>query len=366
MPIICNVLETRGVLQDEGTRKRFAEHLPGRTSGWEAAEALGDDVASAYWSSVSIHIRDDSEPRDAAYAIRRLLGENRPRSAFSAVAYTPELLPEDQLTHILQAVAYGEEPDGPFPDAYRLDGVFQRLDAANHMSDEQIANLEMPFIQLLCNHGYRNHERTLAVHRELARDPELFIQLVQWRYGRRDGGNEPAHADLTQERREVLSNLAYHALEGWNEVPGCGADGVIVEGAFNDWAENTLRLAAEVDRREVAEIHIGGLLARFARQRSWDDWLPVCILDFLNRPENSGLRDRIDLGVSNARGVTTRSPYDGGERERHLAVRYRELSTRYGNSHPRVSTMLISIADGYERDAIRHDERAAVGERWRP
>ena len=63
LPLICNFLETRGVLQDEGTRKRFAEHLPGRTSGWEAAEALGDDVASAYWSSVSIHVRDDSEPR---------------------------------------------------------------------------------------------------------------------------------------------------------------------------------------------------------------------------------------------------------------------------------------------------------------
>lgn len=366
LPLICNFLETRGVLQDEGTRKRFAEHLPGRTSGWEAAEALGDDVASAYWSSVSIHIRDDTEPRHAEYAVRRLLEANRPRSAFSAVAYNPERLPEDQWSHILQAVAYGEEPDGPFPDSYRLDGVFQRLDAADQMSDEQIANLEMPFIQLLCNHGYRNHERTLAVHRELARDPELFIQLVQWRYRRRDGGNEPAHADLTQERREVLSNLAYHALEGWNEVPGCSADGVIVEGIFNEWAENALRLAVEVDRREVAEIHIGGLLARFARQRSWDDWLPVCVLDFLNRPDNSGLRDRIDLGVSNARGVTTRSPYDGGEQERHLAVRYRELSTRYGNSHPRVSTMLISIADGYERDAIRHDERAAVGERWRP
>ena len=366
LPRICNDLAARRVLEDEGTRQRFAEHLPGRAVGWEVAEALGEDVASAYWSSVFINIRDDTEPRDAEYAIRRLLEVNRPRSAFSAVAYTPERLPEDQWTLILQAIAYGEEPDGPFPDAYRLDGVFQHLDAAEHMSDEQIANLEMPFIQLLCNHGYRNHERTLAVHRQLARDPALFMQLVQWRYNRRDGGAEPDYDELPPERRKILSNLAYHTLEGWNEVPGCDADGVIVEAAFSEWAETALRLAAEVDRTVFAEIHLGGLLARFARRRSWDDWLPECILDFLNRAENSGLREKFDLGVSNARGVTTRSPYDGGAQERHLAVRYRELSTRYSNSHPRVSTMLISVAEDFERDATRHDDQAAVGERWRP
>lgn len=43
------------------------------------------------------------------------------------------------------------------------------------------------------------------------------------------------------------------------------------------------------------------------------------------------------MGVRNARGVTMRSPYDGGAQERRLAERYRELAARYGNSHPRLS-----------------------------
>lgn len=363
---VSNALAEQGVLNGTERRKRFAEQLPGRPIGWEVAEALDDDVALAFWNSVSIHTWDDTTPEDVEYAIGKLLAVQRPRSAFSAVSFNQDRLTAEQWVHILQAITRGEEPDGPFPSAYNLDKVFQRLDAAEEISDEQIAGLELPFIPLLCRHGHHNHERTLAVHRELVRDPNLFVQLLCWNYKRRDGADEPEQAELSPERREFLAELAYHSLQGWTIVPGCGVDGEIVEENFNAWAEDALHHAAEVGRKEVAEIHFGALLARFARRRSWDDWLPACVLDFLNRQENGGLREKFDLGVRNARGVTTRGPYDGGEQERRLAGRYRGLAARYGNSHPRVFAMLISIAEGYERDARRQDEEAAVDERWHP
>ncbi|MCE8421245.1 hypothetical protein LZ190_21715, partial [Rhodovulum sulfidophilum] len=258
------------------------------------------------------------------------------------------------------------QTNGAFPSSYNLDEVFQLLDADDAISDDQIANLELPFVKLLCSYGHRDHERALALHRELARDPNLFVKLLCWHYRRRDGADEPERGELSAERKDFLAELAYHSLKGWNTVTGCSDGGEVSRERFNTWAETAFQLATDADRKEVAETHFGALLARMARRRPWDDWLPDVILEHLDRSACAGLRERFCMGVRNARGVTMRSPYDGGEQERRLAERYRELAARYGNSHPRLSESLISIAEWYEWDARREDERAAVGERWHP
>ncbi|MGD9477089.1 hypothetical protein [Shinella sp. G-2] len=363
---VLSILNKSGTLKSAAVQHRLAKHLPGRAPGWLAAEELGSDVAATYWSTVSIRIWDDTPSEEIEYAIGKLLSVRRPRSAFAAAELWPDRLSPEQWERILQAISYGQEPDGVLPSEYHLDEVFKRLDEADNISDERIATLELPFVPLLCRYGHRHHERTLAVHRELARDPSLFVQMLSWRYRRGDGRDDPGQQEVTPEHQKFLAELTYHALERWNKLPGLNKDGNIVEKDFIAWAEESMRRATEIDRKEVAETHFGALLARFARHRPWEDWLPVTILDFLDRAENGGLREMFDLGVQNARGATTRGPYDGGEQERKLAGRYRELAARYGNSHPRVSALLVSIANGYERDARREDEQAAVGERWHP
>ncbi|WP_209004874.1 hypothetical protein [Pannonibacter phragmitetus] len=363
---VVEKLNQKGILDAAVVARRLVENLPGNRSGWEVAEELGAEAESTYWRTVSIRLWDDTPTNEVEFAIAKLLDAQRARSAFAAMSFWPDRLSPDWWERILQSVVNGEEADGPFPDAYHLDEVFKRLDGAENISNHRIASLELPFIPLLCRHGHRHHERALAVHRELARDPSLFVQFLCWQYRRRDGKEDPGQQGVPLDRQKFLAELAHHTLEGWNEVPGLGEDGEIVETAFNAWADEAMRQASEADRREVAETHFGALLARFARRRPWNNWLPMPILDFLDRSENSGLRDKFDLGVRNSRGVTTRGPYDGGEQERKLAQRYRSLANRYGNSHPRVSSVLTSVAESYEWDARRQDERAAVGERWHP
>lgn len=357
---VTTALSAEGFLNRDKDRQRLAENLPGRREGWEVAEALGDDIASAFWKSASIQFWGDSPLCEVKYGIQKLLAFQRPRSAFLAVQYHPEFLPAQQWLDILSAIARGEEPEGPFPDGYNLDRAFQRLDEATDVSDEQIASLELPFVRLLGHHG----GRTLAVHRQLSQDPNLFVEMLCWIFRRRDGAPDPEQEEQSLERRQALAELAFHAFEEWDNVPGSNVDGEIDCDKFNAWVEAALSRATDVDRKEVAESYLGALLGRLARRRAWADWLPTCILDFLNRPEHGSLRGKFCLGVHNARGMTSRSPYDGGAQERRLAGHYHELAVRYGNSHPRVSSMLVSIAEDYERDARREDEEAAVGERW--
>ena len=361
-----NCLKVQGHLKGTDVRSRLAKHLPGRAVGWEVAEALGDDISSVFWNSAHIELWASTPAEEIKYAVGKLLAVQRPRSAFSAVCSNRIQLPAALWIEILEAVSRDEEPDGPLPDAYRLGKVFQYLDAADDVTDEQIANLELLFVPGLFSYDRRNHQRTLALHRRIARDPEFFVDLLRWCYKRHDRAEEAGHDDIPASGRTLRGDLAYRLLEGWYTVPGCDANELVDQDEFNSWANTALLLAEEAGRKEVAEVHFGALLARLAKQRSWDDWLPVCILDYLERPENQGLRDKLSCGVRNARGPTTRGVYDSGAKERQLAERYHDLAARTRNSHPRIAETLVGVAKGYERDGRRQDERAAVEERWHP
>ncbi|KJZ21860.1 XRE family transcriptional regulator [Tritonibacter mobilis] len=359
-------LEAQGALNCEAERLRFAEHLPGHSIGWNVAESLGEDAASAFWNSVSIRIYDDTPLDEMEYAAKKLLRHQRPKSAFSTFCLFVDKLSAARWVEILQAVVRGEEPNGPSLNSHALGEVFQLLDAEEAISDDQIAYLELPFVRILRTHGSERHKRTLAIHRQLACDPQYFVEMLCWRYPRSDGSDQVELEEHSVERQKFFEDLAYHTLEGWGKVPGCDDDGVMCPDDFIAWTDTAFRLAVDAGRNELAEIHFSALLAKMARSRPWANWLPNVVLDYLDRSEHAGLREYFCVGVRNARGMTCRYPYDGGAQERKLAGRYRELATRYGSSHPRLSESLKSIAEGYEWDARREDERAAVGERWHP
>lgn len=363
---VISILKENDTLSIVSVIHRVVDNLPGFAAGWAVAEHLGQDLSNRYWKSVSVNLWQDTTDEDIEFAIVKLLSVNRPRSALSALIYMPERLAAKYWIKILQAVSNGEEPEGKIPDGYHLGEIFKNLDSDRSITNEQLAMLELPYVPLLCGYGHRNHERTLAVHRMLATDPDFFVQLLSWLYKPRNSPTHPEEENISQERREVLAELAYHTLEGWNIVPGLAEDGVLNDEQFSSWAIEALKKAEEVDRKEVAENHISSMLARYARRLTWESWLPVSILNFLERPECMGLRDRFELGVRNARGITSRGPYDGGEQERQLAKNYYGLATQYQHSHPRVSSLLRIIAEDYEKDARSEDDDAVMSERWRP
>ena len=68
----------------------------------------------------------------------------------------------------------------------------------------------------------------------------------------------------------------------------------------------------------------------------------------------------IHVGVVNDRGFTTRGPYDGGEKERNIAARYKRWAQQASGEWPRTSRILRRLAEEYEREAGRHDAEAQV------
>ncbi|MBP8808520.1 MAG: hypothetical protein KBG48_14510 [Kofleriaceae bacterium] len=81
--------------------------------------------------------------------------------------------------------------------------------------------------------------------------------------------------------------------------------------------------------------------------------------DAIDRTRSKELESGFRTGVYNRRGVTTRGLDDGGALERTEAARYRAWADAVRRTHPRTGAVLEAIADRYEADAARHDDRAA-------
>lgn len=365
LPAVVTVLNERLVLDTLDKRYRFVKALPGIPSGWQVAEAMGEELAAIYWNTASLSIWDDTPIDEVRFGIKKLLEAKRPRSAFLAVHALPDRISPDMWVHILQGIAQGDEPEGQLPSAHSIDDILQCVEKSRRIPEDQLVQLEFPFISALCSGGQTVFGRSLAVHRELSRNPESFVQLLTWLYQPKDRANE-LDVEYTAEQQRNLANIAFHALASWGILPGCQEDGNVDREKFVTWMGQALQRATEVDRRGVAESQLGRLLGRFARHRTRDQWLPDSVLGFLDMPENSDLLKQLDLGVHSARGVTRRSPFDGGAQERALAGKYRDLAAKYGTIYPRVSAQLIVIAESYEHDARQHDEEAAIDERWHP
>lgn len=364
LPAVVTVLDERLVLDTLDKRHRFVKALPGIPSGWRVADAMGEELSAIYWNTVSLSIWNDTPIDEVRFGIKKLLEAKRPRSAFLAVYALPDRISADQWVHILQGIAQGDEPDGQLPSVYDIGDILQHVEKVGSVAEDKLMQLELPFISALFSGGQSGFGRTRAVHRELSRNPEFFVQLLTWLYQRKDGAND--NLEYTAEQQRNLADIAFHSLESWGIVPGCQDDGSVDREEFVTWIEQALLRATEVDRRGVAESQLGRLLGRFARHRSWDQWLPDSVLGFLDMPENSDLLKQLDLGVHSARGVTRRRPFDGGAQERALAGEYRNLAAKYATVYPRVSAQLIVIAESYEHDARRYDEEAAIDERWHP
>lgn len=358
-------LDQKGILDIADNRKRVAQSLPGNTAGWSAVKSMGKVADDAYWRSVNLTIMRDTPREEAKHVVEHLLKYQRPRSAFYAACRTPSKIDAEQWVQLLQSLATIDEPDGNLPDAYNLDVVFTHLEDTSDTPEDRIAELELPFIPLLSCYGHRISNRTLALHRVLAHDPSLFVQLLNWRYAE-NNLMAPESDGYAREQKGILNHVAYHAFEGWTTVPGMRDDGTLESEAFLQWATDAFQQAASEDLQEGAEREFGKLLARLARYRPWNDWLPAEVLKYLDRPENGGLRSKLELGVQNARGITRRLPFEGGTQEQRLAEKYRSTAAQYEQTYPRVAILLKSIASHFEWDGRRHEDAAIYNERWQP
>ena len=87
-------------------------------------------------------------------------------------------------------------------------------------------------------------------------------------------------------------------------------------------------------------------------------WPCLAVRKVLQLEQDADLERHLLVSRRNQRGVTVRSPYEGGTQERRLAKKYRGWADAVRDQWPRSGKLLDEIADDYEADARREDKQA--------
>ena len=311
-------------------------------------------VQEAYWSNVDErHIMwAKLNEQEFSRAVNYLLAAGRSLSAARLLNHRS--MSSGVIVQVLEQIpidrSRNTEPERTRDglSSYRISQLFEQLDAADDVSNEVIARLEILYI-----HELREDRPNLELYKEIVRVPSLFAELT---FGSSDGQKD--EVKLEAEKRKVIGDLAFEILRYNRELPGMQSDGTVDLDSLCNWVSEARRLCNESGRREIGDQYIGQILANAPADA---DGLWPCepVRDALE--EYSG-KENIGMGFiegkCNLRGVTRREMYEGGEQERNLATKFREDAANCKIRWPSTAKLLRKLAADYEAQAIDVDNRA--------
>jgi hypothetical protein len=314
---------------------------------WEMAAACGMETEDAYWNLVQpvLWMRDMGEEAD--FVLRRLLEAKRPKSALQCCLFELEKTDARLLFDMLGGFLRGEEPDGPRLESWHFGQIVERLEQSGEI--ERIALIQLEF-SLFPALGYGNEARAKVLYEAVMSDPATFAELITILY-------KPKHGDKEGPISEAMQTMATHAwniLHHCTRQPGTNSAGEIDGEAFLHFIEEARDLCGKADRLAACDETLGEILAH-APADADGTWPFKPARQVLDRPELEDMRRGFVIGTRNKRGMTSRSPWDGGDQERDLAAYYRKQAAIVQSIQPHVASMLEEIADSYEHEGHRED-----------
>lgn len=132
--------------------------------------------------------------------------------------------------------------------------------------------------------------------------------------------------------------------------------------ALSQWVTEARRLCADYGRSRIGDEYIGRILSKAPTD---EDGVPPClaVCKVMEGVGSQDIASGFAIGTLNARGVTVRGIGEGGRQERELAEGFRSWARQRSPYYPFVGGILESIADNYDRRALREDDEARIEQR---
>jgi hypothetical protein len=290
---------------------------------------------------------------DAEFAIDRLLGVDRVLTALREAGSAPEKLSRNTLLRVLQAGLEAlptiASSDGTMWQYY-LERIFARV--RNGEIDEMVVGkLEWGFLPL-----FRFLPFPVALYRLLQKDAQFFAEIVSLACPLEGDEGEAVMEEPVRRRTE----LGLQLLSEWHTPPGLGMDGTLDPIHLREWLAKARAACAAAKRSAVCDYWIGQILSSVPVVED-GVWPHPCVRDVIEDAASVDLEEGLRRARVNSRGVTVRSPFEGGLQERKLAKQYREWARGMG-AQWRTARLLNSLADIYEAIGKSGDVRAELRE----
>ena len=323
----------------------FVASAPQSMELWVIVENQPTEVRDHFWKIVR-PLYYQMDKADLSFCIEKLLAAERPRTALEALGSRAGDVSGDLLAEMLKGIASGQEADVGLAQPWHIARVFEALSEAD-FSQSDLVGLEFLYYPVLSRDKY-GAPHLMA---EILSNPDTFIELICLRFRPRGAESESVSEDL-----RFAAGAARSLIDGGRGVPGRDQDGSIDREQFFSWVNRVRELARQNDREAATDYTVGAWLSDWPLNKGQEYWPDEVIAELLDQEDCEDIRRGFCTGVRNARGVTSRMPYDGGKQEREVAREFRRFASYWEESKPSLAAMIENLAKSYEHEARRHDE----------
>ncbi len=321
---------------------------------WEFVSSLDSEIQNEYWKN--IYPSFYKIPVDEKIlGVEMLIKHRRFFSTIDICSHFVEEMPTNLLAELLKKTVTEEASEPPSLKGYKIERIFETLDKRNDLEKAILINLEWLYLPFLDSYGTRRNPKVLE--EELTRSPEFFVDVLKWIYMPKDKEKmEEERKGLSDEVVQNRATQAYHLLHSWKKIPGMKSDNSIDKTVLMEWINKARTLAEEQSRLEVADMHIGQVLAEYPENVA--EWPQVIIFQVIEEINTDSIKRNYSSAMFNKKGSSSRGPFDGGDIERGKASYFEKLANDFKNKYPNVAEIFKRLAEGYLIDAKRVDDQA--------
>lgn len=322
----------------------------------DIAEKHSNLIKQSYWSKIQVGFWDRN---DTERIVRELISVNRYGMAIEIIGSNIKKIqiPDDEITSIL----YTYYIKGYFTeqrcDMYQITSILEVLDESDNPTVIQtLILIEFLLYRYLM---HRVNISTLRFTKELSRNPELMIQLVELAYRPDDGTDEQYKYDVG-ENEKTMAKCAWHIFHfGGNIVSFSNKEGEFDGYRMKQYIFELYRLAKEKKRTKIIDFIVGSILGDIPRDNNYP---PTELCEIVEELNKDNVDQAIRIRIFNSRGVSTRAYNEGGDQERAIVSKFEKYKEKTKILYPRMTEIFNKLINEYRHDANRIDDEALISD----